>query len=73
MVENIHTLTIRGILNQMAVGAGRLANFMLHVIIVLTIIMLFWLLFTSGLIPKIDIRTVKHAGDLIKPVARIWM
>ena len=73
MEENIYLTTIRGILDQMAVGAGQLANLLLHVAVILTIIMLLWLLFTSGIIPIFNLKTTKNIGDIITPVAQIWM
>lgn len=63
----------RCILEQMMVGAGRLAKLLVEIAIIVGIIGLLYLLFKSGIVPTINLKTAKHAGDIVKPIIPVWM
>lgn len=67
------SIRLRKILDQMLLGAHRMALLLIHVAIILGLIGLIYLLFKSGIIPTIDLRFGKSAGAMVKPIVEVWM
>lgn len=64
---------LRKIVDQMLLGARRMAILLAHVAIILGLIGMVYLLFKSGIIPTVDLRFGKSAGAMVKPIAEVWM
>jgi hypothetical protein len=73
MKYTVCLLVLRGILDQMIVGASRIIKAIVYALILTGVIGLLVLLFRTGIIPIVDLKIIKHADGIIKLVPEIWM